>query len=581
MVYVRLALLLLSYWGYYRALCVWTRMERTFVPLFVLSLQAVLIFLAGLAGWMYPMACLLYGGGIAALALSFVPRLSGGRRAGYPAGLWLLMALTAYAAFLLHGRVLTYNDDFSHWGLIVRTMLACDGFPAAGDPLITFTSYPPGTACLIYYVCRMVTGQAVCEWGMLMAQAALLLSCVAPIAALGGKRPWCALVAALTAAWFAVGTGVSLYELMVDNVMPMMAVACIALIALRGQEAGGRFWEAALLAPLGLLVLVKNSAFVFALFVYLAYLALRRPRTLKAWLATLPLLLPAALLPLWRLHALAVDPGMAKSMHAMSGAYFQKILADKTVPDVLNTIHLIKERTLGETYVAFLAGAGLAAAAALRVARVRLDAHARLLPWLNILFYGVYQFGLMCMYIVSMHVVEASLLIQYERYESSIRLLMTGVMLVYGLCAARAVSARYPRGRWAACLAAVVLCVGCVAAGRPSVEALRPVDQSDSLRVRLESVLAECPRGENLRYLQAIASPDLRADAHYCARYLLGSPNVRTANVYEGAYDEAWYESAWQDYDYLIVLDHYPAVDAFVQAHFPDQADRQVIALQE
>ena len=255
-VYARLALLLLSYWGYYRALCVWTRMERTFIPLFVLSLQAVLIFLAGLAGWMYPMACLLYGGGVAALALSFVPRLNGGRRADYPAGLWLLMALVVYAVFLLHGCVLTYNDDFSHWGLIVRTMLVEDGFPAAGDPLITFTSYPPGTACLIYYVCRMVTGQAACEWGMLMAQAALLLSCVAPIAALGGKRPWRALVAALTAAWFAVGTGVSLYELMVDNVMPMMAVACIALIALHGQEEGGRFWEAALLAPLGLMVLV-------------------------------------------------------------------------------------------------------------------------------------------------------------------------------------------------------------------------------------------------------------------------------------------------------------------------------------
>lgn len=581
MTYVRLAGLLLSYWGYYRALCVWTRMERTFVPLFVLSLQGVLIFLAGLAGRMYPMACLLYGGGVAALGLSFVPRLNGGHRANYPAGLWLLMALAAYAAFLLHGCVLIYNDDFSHWGLIVRTMLAGDGFPAAGDPLITFTSYPPGTACLIYYVCRMVTGQAACEWGMLMAQAALLLSCVAPIAALGGKRPWCALAAALTAAWFAVGTGVSLYELMVDNVMPMMAVACIALIALRGQEAGGRFWETALLAPLGMLVLVKNSAFVFVLFVYLAYLALRRPRTLGAWLATLPLLLPTLLLPLWRVHALGTDPGMANSMHAMSGAYFQKILADKTVSDVLDTIHLMKERTLGETYVAFLAGAGLAVAAALRIARVRLDAHTRLLPWLNIVFYGVYQFGLMCMYIVSMHVVEASLLIQYERYESSIRLMMTGVLLIYGLCAARAVSGRHPRARWAACAAAAVLCVGCVAVGRPSAEALRPADQSGELRVRLESVLAECPRGENLRYVQAIASPDFRADAHYCARYLLGSANVRTANVYEGVYDEAWYESVWQDFDYLIVLDHYPAVDAFVQAHFPDQADRQVIALHE
>ena len=45
MTYVRLAVLLVSYWGYYRALCVWTRMERTFIPMFVLSAQAVLIFL--------------------------------------------------------------------------------------------------------------------------------------------------------------------------------------------------------------------------------------------------------------------------------------------------------------------------------------------------------------------------------------------------------------------------------------------------------------------------------------------------------------------------------------------------------
>ena len=28
-------------------------------------------------------------------------------------------------------------------------------------------------------------------------------------------------------------------------------------------------------------------------------------------------------------------------------------------------------------------------------------------------------------------------------------------------------------------------------------------------------------------------------------RYLLKNPNVRTANVYEGVYDEAWYESVW------------------------------------
>ena len=116
-----------------------------------------------------------------------------------------------------------------------------------------------------------------------------------------------------------------------------------------------------------------------------------------------------------------------KALHAMSGAYFQRILADKTVSDVLDTIHLMKERTLGETYVAFLAGIGLAVAAALRMARVRLDAHARLLAVAEYpVLWCVPVCGLMCMYIVSMHVVEASLLIQYDRYESSIRLLDDG-----------------------------------------------------------------------------------------------------------------------------------------------------------
>ena len=91
--------------------------------------------------------------------------------------------------------------------------------------------------------------------------------------------------------------------------------------------------------------------------------------------------------------------------------------------------------------------------------------------------------------------------------------------------------------------------------------------------------LADCPRGENLRYLQAIDSPDFRADSHYCARYLLWNGNVTTANVHEGVYTLAWYESVYQDYDYLIVQDAYPAVEAFVAAHYPQQAGQAVIRL--
>ena len=232
-------------------------------------------------------------------------------------------------------------------------MLAGDGFPAAGDPLITFTSYPPGTACLIYYVCRMVTGQAACEWGMLMAQAALLLSCVAPIAALGGKRPWCALAAALTAAWFAVGTGREPVRADGDNVMPMMAVACIALIALRGQEAGGRFWErgaagAAGAADAGEEQRVRVCAVCLPGLSGPAKAAHAQgvagdAAAAVAGGAAAPVAAPCA----------CRGPGHGKEHARHVGGIFQKILAGQDRSGCAQYHPPDQGRTLGETYVAF------------------------------------------------------------------------------------------------------------------------------------------------------------------------------------------------------------------------------------
>ncbi len=576
MTYVRLVILLLSYWGYYRLLCRLTKLERTFIPLFVLSVQGLLIFIAGLLGALLPMAYLIYGGGVAALAVSF---FLGKNEARYPVGLWLLMGLMVYAAFLLYRKVVLYNDDFSHWALIVRVMLKNDTFPTAADTLITFPSYPPGTACLLYYVCRVVTGTATCEWGMMMAQAALVFSCLIPLMSIFKKPLWCALPVTLTAAWFALSYDVKLYELMVDSVMPLIAVGCCALIAGRSREDG--FWEWALVPPLCLLTLTKNSALVFVLFVWFLYLAWLRPKKAAAWLRSLILLAPMAILLLWRAHTARAIPNAFRTLHSMSGAWFKRILSDKTMMDVLDTISLMKRRTLGESFVGFLLALPLFSSLMLRLLRIRLDPLTRLIPWLNVLCYGLYQFGLLCMYIISMHVTEASHLAQYDRYEGSIVLLLTGWLVIYGFGCARAVRAQRPRAGTAA--SALLLCamLGAVLVGKPSVSDLAPADQSDTLRVRMEAILSSCPRGEDYHYLQAISSEDFRADSHYCARYLLWSTHVTTANVYEGVYTEAWYENVWQDYDYLIVTDHYPAVDAFIRNHFPEQAGQTVISLKE
>lgn len=563
----RLAALLVSYGGYYRFLRLRSALPASFIPLFVCCAQGVVVFLAGLVGMMLPAAYVLCAAGWALGAASFV-----GARApkGRSAAPWVLAALMGYALVLLYGKVLTYNDDFSHWGLIARVLLANDRLPTEADALLSFTSYPPGTACFLYYVCRVVGSS--CEWGMMMAQAALLLSAV--VALLPERGLWYALPCTLVTAWFAIGYDVQLTQLMVDSLMPMMAAACVALVARMSLQE--KAWEWMLAPVLGLLVLVKNSALIFAAFVWIAWIAAQRPKKLVQWLRGALLLAPAALLLLWRAYASANIPGALNSMHSMSFSYIKRILSNKTMLDVLDTAHLFKERLMGEGFAFFLCFAPLTAMALLRLCGVRLDRLTRSLPWLQILWFGLYEFGLLCTYVFSMHVVEASLLLQYDRYQGSMTLYMLGVLMVFGFGCVRALAGRAAR---AVACGALAMAAACVALGRPPLEALAPADQSGELRVRLEAMLEDCPRGENLRYLQAIDSPDLRADSHYCARYLLWNGNVTTANVHEGVYTLEWYESVYQDYDYLIVQDAYPAVEAFVAAHYPQQAGQAVIRL--
>lgn len=576
---VRLIGLLLSYWGYYRLLVRKSPVPAATVPVFVLSCQILLIFAGGLLGCMYPVAVTLYAGGLVCGGLSFLP---GGRKAEYPLALWLLAGLMALAAVLVYKTVFTYNDDFSHWALLARLYLQKDAFATSADALITFPSYPPATACLIYYVCRMVTGHAACEWGMMMAQAALLFSCVIPL--LSGRKNalWYALPAALVLAWFALGFNIRLQELMVDSVIPMLAFACIALIA-HFRDQGRTVWEWMLMPMIAVLVLVKNSAIFFVVFIALAYLAAMRPRTFAAWMRSLLVIVPAAVYLLWRSHASAVSPNMEKTLHSMSGAWFKRVLSDKTMLDVLDTLSLYKRKLLQEYFGFFLCGLPMAAMALLRICGVRLDRFTRMIPWLQIAFFTLYHFGMICMYVLSMHITEASHLAQYTRYAGSILLLMTGMLMLFAFGCVQACEGK-PRMQRALGAAAAAMALLCIPAGRPPLEALRRPDQSGTIRAELEEALASCPRGENLSYLLAVEDDNYDATHHYCTRYLLQSASLRTANVcesYEGktVYSLEWFESVKDQYDYLIVEDHYPEVDAFIAANYPDQAGQAVIRM--
>ena len=46
---------------------------------------------------------------------------------------------------------LTHYDNFSHWGIIVKTMFSFDRFPTFENPYILFKGYQPGSACFLYF----------------------------------------------------------------------------------------------------------------------------------------------------------------------------------------------------------------------------------------------------------------------------------------------------------------------------------------------------------------------------------------------------------------------------------------------
>lgn len=57
--------------------------------------------------------------------------------------------------YKLSSRIIFTNwDEFSHWGLVVKAMNLKNALPG-NDSMLTFLSYPTGTALLQYYMCRI------------------------------------------------------------------------------------------------------------------------------------------------------------------------------------------------------------------------------------------------------------------------------------------------------------------------------------------------------------------------------------------------------------------------------------------
>ena len=516
-------------------------------PALAAALSLLITYACGLAGRLSdaPWAVLV-AGGLGLLWELIRSPIDLAKTLVHPAVLSLAVAMGALS-WLLRGRLFQHYDNFSHWALVVRVMLRDARLPDATDPLVTFHSYPLGTASWEYAVARL-TGPD--EWHLMLAQDYLLAACAVSLLAVTPRRWWLGLPVAAGFGWTLATHGPALDTLLVDSVLAGWTIAGLALLAAhRGQVGRATLPLAALVAAL---VATKQTGVYWALVVILAACLLRTGRWWQR-LAVLvvPTAVGAATLMAWQRHTALVYGAEPATKHAISVSRFRDVLAAKTEQEraSIGSAYLHAVATNRQTWLVLavlvlslllfmLARPGRgrrAAAAGAGVLGVTL----------------VYLGGLYAMYLLSMPTGEALALAGFTRYLSTLTLVLLGVVVLVGLHIAE-------HAGWTWAPAALVLSLAGCAVLIPRGPLLDPVP-ADDVRVRVAAAFGQLTLKPDA---SVCVFSDVRDGGYRTAlvRYLLLDEHVATLRAPDRAR-----ATLPVPCDYAAVVDPYPAGDAYLR----------------
>ncbi len=410
--------------------------RRCFVPSFVLSWMAVLVYFGGIAGQLYPAACVVYAGGLAVLALWLIARLRSGRpffRLHVSLTDVCFLAGSVLFLSLLYGEHLQHYDNYSHWAVVVKVMLTNNAFPTASDRLIEFTNYPLGTSSLLYYAGRFL-GHS--EGVFLVMQGLLIFSLFYAVFGVIEKEKCFLLAAALGAGLSALSffnLTIRINNLLVDFILPVLTLACWSVIIRFRREPS---MQLMLLLPLqALLLITKSTGVIYVLFTAAAWcreaLRVRDGGSRKhLFAAAETLAVSFYTYAAWKWHVSAAFADV-KNKFSLSTSALQDSDAAKT-PEELQAILTAFVNTATDIttrpVIGFLLG-NLAAVGLYLVLRRYFHVKFRRtlcnLLLLDIMVIGYYV-GILCLYLFSMPVDEALTLAGFERYASSIIVLFVG-----------------------------------------------------------------------------------------------------------------------------------------------------------
>ncbi|MGO4529137.1 hypothetical protein AB4Z30_08640 [Paenibacillus sp. 2TAF8] len=433
-------LLIISMVGYMQFVRKFMSIRWEFIPIFVFSAIACIVYFAGLTGQLFTGSIVVLVTGLLLLRGRVIQALYQSKRGAwsFSFSLFQLSFLGGVFVFLLilFHTELTHYDNFSHWAIVVKEMLSTNAFPTPNSDLIEFKNYPLGTSSFIYYICRFM-GHA--EPIMLLAQGLLIFSCFYAMFGIVSEKKRFLLYAFLglglsTLSFF--NLTIRITNLLVDFLLPIYALAIMAAIY---QYRHDLKRACIIILPLaGLLTVIKSTGIIFAavglIFLVYIWLANKQRANWKIGLAVFGTII-GALLPYfsWSWRMATVFQGVNNKFEGAAAA----LKSGKTAEQKWDILVLFLKSSVDITSrpVLGIVIFEIAAIAASIVAYVVLKKKWNLwkvLIALNVVVV-LYYAGILALYLFSMPVDEAVRLAGFERYASSIVVLFAGGLV---LCAA-------------------------------------------------------------------------------------------------------------------------------------------------
>lgn len=567
---LKLVLFFVSNYGFWEFFRHKFKFEISFLPVYTIAFQFMVLFFAGLFNFLTEAVVGLYLFGLLMAAYSIKKRHS---RALVP-----YLGLPYYVLFFgcfcllvaVRGKIYEHYDNFSHWALVVRSMLDTGRFPNFRDDIIIFQSYPLGTAAYIFYFCKL-TSRA--ESFQMMAQAYMMLSCMLPcFSFLKKNRAMGTLLFVLTGNYL-LCYNISIYNLLVDTVLPLAGMATVLFIVVHGRTEDADWRSNIYLLSIPMLcwtAQIKNSGLFFCAIAIIVMLSpmCREPKCIaKKLVASIS---PIVVSMLWSRHCDYVFPTYSTSKHAMHFDNFLSVFTQKEQEDLIHILRgVVRHAFLRKELLYMLIFIGILALISWVLVKEKRK-NSRNLFLAAVCTYATYVVCVAGMYMFSMPGNEASRLAGLARYLKTIDIAIYILILCHSFDILSSAERRQIGISVGCVLILIQLGLSLVCYG-----GIVTVYQQYSapLRTVMQDFLKENPVPYGKSYL--ICVPGSNSDYYkFLGRYLLNTSACHSLSVT----DKSELDYYWDKFEYVLILDEdNPQIEAWVQENAPGQIGLQVL----